>query len=74
MKTAIATAAAPSWNSPSSEDRAEHQEHAQLHQLDHVLGLRLEALADVGRQMPNAIAAANTAIRPFPSGGSVAMP
>ena len=29
------------------EDRAEHEEHAELHDLDQVLGARLEALADV---------------------------
>ena len=75
MKAAIATAAQPSWNrvsnvkiapntrnTPSLTTSSRSSERASKHS-------RMS-----GRQMPNAIAATNTEMKPLPSGGSTAVP
>ena len=70
------TAAQPSPKRPSSVMIApKTTKIAQLHDLDHVLATAASKHSRMsGRQIPNAIAATNTAMRPLPSGGSVAVP
>ena len=57
------------------QQRAEHDEHAQLDDLDDVLGAGTNVERRSGRRMPSVIAQTKTAISPLPSSGSpTAMP
>ena len=76
VKAAIATRRpAVLEQAVEGEDRAEHEEHAELDHLDQVLASAPRSTrAMSGRMMPNAIAPTNTAMKPLPSGGSTAAP